>query len=37
MLDANQLEAIAQEARMCFLYDDAPNYQRQLEEGLTAL
>ena len=37
MLDASQLDAIAQEARMCFLYDDAPDYQQQLEAGLTAL
>ena len=37
MLDATQLDAIAQEARMCFLYEDAPEYQTQLEAGLSAL
>ena len=37
MLDANELDAIAQEARMYFLYEDAPEYQTQLEEGLNAL
>ena len=37
MLDEAQLNAIAQEARMCFLYEDAPEYQAQLEEGLSAL
>lgn len=37
MLDASQLDAIAQEARLSFLYEDAPEYQTQLEDGLTAL
>ena len=37
MLDASQLDAIAHEARLSFLYEDAPEYQAQLEDGLSAL
>ena len=37
MLDSTQLDTIAREARMCFLYEDAPDYQKQLEEGLNDL
>jgi len=37
MLNESELNAIAQEARMSFLYEDAPEYQTQLEQGLNAL
>ena len=37
MLDSTQLDTIAREARMCFLYEDAPDYQKQLEAGLNDL
>ncbi|NJL82919.1 MAG: hypothetical protein HC890_08085 [Chloroflexaceae bacterium] len=37
MLDAASLEAIAQEARNCFLYEDAPDFLTLLVEGLERL
>lgn len=36
-LDANALQAITQEARNCFLYEDAPDYLALLEEGFRRL
>ena len=37
MLDATQLDTITQKSRQCFLEEDAPQYQNQLQEGLTQL
>jgi type IV pili sensor histidine kinase/response regulator len=37
MLDATQLDAITQKSRACFLEEDAPQYQTQLEEELAQL
>lgn len=37
MLDAASLEAIAQEARSCFLNEDAPEYMEMLVNGLEEL
>lgn len=37
MLDAASLAAITEEARRCFLYEDAPEYQTELSSGLQKL
>lgn len=37
VLDADALQAITQEARNCFLYEDAPDYLALLEEGFRRL
>lgn len=37
MLDTASLEAIAQEARNCFLYEDAPEYIKMLTQGISDL
>lgn len=36
-LNADQLAAITQEARLCFLYEDAPDYLADLDQGLALL
>jgi chemotaxis protein histidine kinase CheA len=37
VLDAVSLDAILQEARSCFLYEDAPDYLTMLEQGMQRL
>ena len=37
VLDAVSLDAILQEARSCFLYEDAPDYLIMLEQGMQRL
>lgn len=37
VLDAANLDAIVQEARSCFLYEDAPDYVAMLEQGMQRL
>ncbi len=37
VLDTAYLDAIVQEARSCFLYEDAPDYLAILEQGMQRL